>query len=230
MNPELERLSRLADLDDAITARERELEAARAAAPEARARAAQAEVARAAIAAELAAHAAKERAGEREIELYRTRLARAVQALETGAGDAAAAERQRVQCVEILDRLETELLELLEARDGIAGRLAAADEALAARRAEISAAEVATAPAVDAATAALVELRAERDALRPAIEAHELARYDQLRGRGRRPVSAIVDKACKACRRGLIPHQLHELARGRLERCGGCGRWLLPPE
>jgi predicted nucleic acid-binding Zn-ribbon protein len=136
MNPELERLSRLADLDDAITARERELEAARA----------------------------------------------------------------------------------------------AADEALAARRAEIGAAEVATAPAVDAATAALVELRAERDALRPAIEAHELARYDQLRGRGRRPVSAIVDKACKACRRGLIPHQLHELARGRLERCGGCGRWLLPPE
>jgi hypothetical protein len=115
LNPELEQLVALADLDDEIARHQKARADALAAVPTADKVVAAAVAAHDAAKAALAAHAPKESAIDRQMDDYKVQRGRAVRALETGMGDAAAAERQQAQCEAILDRLETELLGLFEA-------------------------------------------------------------------------------------------------------------------
>jgi predicted nucleic acid-binding Zn-ribbon protein len=228
LNPELEQLVALADLDDEIARHQKARADALAAVPTADKVVAAAVAAHDAAKAALAAHAPKESAIDRQMDDYKVQRGRAVRALETGMGDAAAAERQQAQCEAILDRLETELLGLFEVRDGLEQAVASTSAAIDAARKKRDEIAAAAAPALAAADAALARLTPDRDAARAAVPAPELGRYDALRSRQRRPVARIDGDTCSACNRVVVPHQQHEIARGRLVTCAGCNRWLYP--
>ena len=98
-----------------------------------------------------------------------------------------------------------------------------AEEALAEAEAEC-------APAVKEQTARLMAAKGEAIHLRAQLHKEELARYDALMVRNRRPVSPLVRDTCKACNRVQVARAIQELKRGRLVQCAGCGRWLHAPE
>lgn len=226
----LRQLVELTEVDDEIASKEAKLAASRARVPNAtKAR----DVAKQALEdakAEQKSFLEAQRAKEREEEQYQTRLSRAQRALETGVGDADAAERQRVQCLEILDGLETDLLEMMETAEAHEATVAGRTQELADREADIGTEAEAAAPESAALERELTVLRGRRDGLREVIHDIEVKRYDALRGRKKRPVSPLVNgRDCKACNRVVVANTLTELRAGRLVGCGGCGRWLYMP-
>src|SRR6186713_3215398 len=181
MNPELLRLARLSDLDTALDKALAERIAAKASTDVATTVLKEAELARDRVDADMKAAKERERAAHREIAEYQTRLKRAEQALETGVGDPDAAERQRVQCIDIIDRLETEELVAMDAVEGVRPRL---EKALAAvsQAAATLADTAAKAPGrIAAAEAEVARLTAERDAEAAPLPRDLSTRYADLR-------------------------------------------------
>lgn len=129
--------------------------------------------------------------------------------------------------------LETEVLEILEAEEGLAAErpaLEAAREKAARETGEALARLEAEDARLAALLAALDARRAEASALlEPAVR----TRYEKVRAsKGGRAVAAVTDGACGGCGRNLTPHaQQDARRRERLLACDGCGRMLmLPPE
>lgn len=230
MHPDLEHLARADGIDREIRATDAALREADRSLDEAREQLILKEKALAALTDERAAQRAEEHRLEREMHRYRDRRASALRVLEGGGGDPEAAARQLAQVDEILDRHETELLQLLEAADALNERLARAEAALAVARDELARLE-AEHPERTA------ELRARRDELVRARE-QELAavdpalkaRYEMLVARKGTAVARVERGACSACRQVVQQQHLTDLARGLVEPCRGCGRWLVPPE
>jgi len=183
------------------------------------------------VRAELDAIKDRERAAHREIEKYRTRLKRAERALVEGLGSPEAAERQRVQCIEIIDRLETETLEAMEGVEEVQPRLDAAQAKVDAAEAALAGArEVATERIAKAKTAARA-LQTERDAARTPLPREMLNRYDLLRTRKRPPVVPVQKDACSKCMYTIPQQKLMDVVHhDKIMRCRGCGRWLIPGE
>jgi hypothetical protein len=128
-----------------------------------------------------------------------------------------------------LARIEDQLLETMERREELEGRLKAfeaeAAEAQAALERSLgdSAGELATIQAgLDARTA-------ERDAIRPAIDEDLLELYDDLR-RQKKGVgaAALVDGVCQGCHQKLSAVELDRLKRADgIRRCDYCRRILV---
>lgn len=230
MTSTIDLLAALATADDHIRDHTRAKERALALVPEADAELAKAEASLAEAKAALAQHAEQEHQTERKVRDYQGHHQRAVRALEMGAGDADAAENQRQKCLAILDELETEQLEQLELRDALQTAIAQAEALVAQQQAAREEAAQRTAPEAALHEEALSRYHSERALLREQIHKEELKRYDALLLRNKRPVSPLVDNACKACRRVLVARYLQELKRGRLVQCSGCARWLHAPE
>lgn len=230
MHPELEHLARADGIDREIRATDAALRDADQALAEARDQVDLKEKALAALTDERAAQRAEERRLEREMHRYRDRRASALRVLEGGGGDPEAAARQLAQVDEILDRHETELLQLLEAADDVVERIARAESALAVAREDLARIE-AEHPERTA------ELRARRDELVRArdqelaeVDPALKARYEVLVARKGTAVARIERGACSACRQTVQQQHLTDLNRGLMEPCRGCGRWLVPPE
>ena len=223
-------LAALAVEDDTIRDAERKRASARARVPNAQAKADKAQATLDAADKALADHAQQEHATERKVEEYQTHLSRAIRALETGAGDADAAERQRVNCLAILDDLETQQLEQMDEREVLEANVVGAKERVAEAQQAVGEAAAACAPAVKEQTARLMAAKGQAIHLRAQLHAEELARYDALLKRNRRPVSPLVRDTCKACNRVQVARAIQELKRGRLVQCAGCGRWLHAPD
>jgi len=129
--------------------------------------------------------------------------------------------------------LEDELLEVMEAADGLDARLADLDRLdveLAGREAEL-AAEVGRAEAeIDAEVAALAAERAE---LAAGLPAELLATYERIRTRlGGVGAARLVGGRCDGCHLSLPATELdrlHHLDAAELVTCEQCGRILVLP-
>jgi len=178
----------------------------------------------------IAAHkAAKEveRTTAREVERYEKRRSQAERALESGMGDAAAADRQVQQCSSIIDELETRQLDEMEASEACDQAVKAAEAALEA--AELSRAEHAklSPPIIDDLLARRAVAQAERDALFPLLHPEVANRYTVLRRTKTVAVSLMRDSTCIPCRRTVAMAEAAEVRRGRLKACRACGRYLV---
>jgi uncharacterized protein len=124
---------------------------------------------------------------------------------------------------------EDELLALLEQREELDARLAEAETASAALRAEVDRTAVSAADDLAAVTADLEGLRAQRDAITPEIDPELLELYDDLR-RQKKGVgaAALVDGVCTGCHEQLSAVQLDTLKRTEgIRRCEHCRRILV---
>jgi hypothetical protein len=124
---------------------------------------------------------------------------------------------------------EDELLALLEQREELDARLAEAETAAAAVRAEVDRTAVSASDDLVAVTADLERLRAQRDEMTPEIDPELLELYDDLR-RQKKGVGAatLVDGVCTGCHEQLSAVQLDTLKRTEgIRRCEHCRRILV---
>jgi predicted nucleic acid-binding Zn-ribbon protein len=223
----VERLARTDQLDRERGRQEAELAKARAALAEAEAALATATSGVAEAQALVDANRADERAAQRRLDELKQKHASAIRILETGAGDAAAAERQLENCERLIDETETAMLEVLEAQDHVKGTLAAAQERRATAEATAGRARTEVPPKVEELTAAIADLGGRVDAELAALPADIRKRYQALRAAGKWPVAHVKDGSCAACRMTVPPQKVTEVKKGRLEECNGCKRWLV---
>jgi predicted nucleic acid-binding Zn-ribbon protein len=177
----------------------------------------------------LAANKARQRELNREIETYEARRTSARRVLEGGGGDPAAAERQLASVGAILDGLETELLERMDAQEALDRELLALRAAAGAAskaRAELEQSQPAEVASLKASFERIVPLR---DAELDAVDRVTRQKYLDVRDRRGSAVSEIVRDCCKGCNVFIQPQHVADLKRGLLVPCRGCGRWLLPP-
>ncbi|HSD49516.1 MAG TPA: C4-type zinc ribbon domain-containing protein [Actinomycetota bacterium] len=126
-------------------------------------------------------------------------------------------------------RTEDELLERMERREDLEGRIAVEEEAVAAARARVEAVGGDAARELEQVTADLAERRAARDALVPEFDEELLELYDDLR-RQKKGVgaAALVDGVCQACHEKLSALELDRLKHtDGIKRCEYCRRILV---
>lgn len=179
-----------------------------------------------AIEARIEEHRAAERTRHRDLEQARTYQARATKALETGMGDADAAQRQLERTTVQIDDLETEMLEGMERGDALDTERQEAVKALAAAKERVESlavdhdAVIAQHRAVQARhLAALADVEAT---LPPELQ----TRYNDFRIKGRWAVAPIVEEACGACYTVVRQQHVSDLRRGIIKPCLNCHRFL----
>lgn len=227
MDDVVERLARTDRLDRERVRQEADLAKVRAALAEAEAALATTSSGVAEAQALVDANKTEERAAQRRIDELRQKRASALRILETGAGDASAAERQLENCDRLIDETETAMLEVLEAQDHVKGTLAAAQQRRAAADEALGRARAETPPRVAELSASIATLGAELDGELGALPADIRKRYQALRGAGKWPVAHVKDGSCASCRMSVPPQKVAEVKKGRIEECNGCKRWLV---
>jgi len=230
MHPELEHLARADGLDREIRATDAALREAEAALAGAREQVALQEKTVSSLVTERDAQTAEERRLERELHRYRDRRTSALRVLEGGGGDPEAASRQVEQCEQILDRTETDLLQLLEEVDALCERLARARAALEEATHELAQREESHPTRMAELQSRRLELVRARDEELEQVDPATRSRYETLRARKGTAVARIEGGACSACRQVVQQQHIADLNRGLMEPCRGCGRWLLPPQ
>ncbi|MBW1877105.1 MAG: hypothetical protein JRI25_00575 [Deltaproteobacteria bacterium] len=226
MSSDLDQLAKASDLAVALTRAESALKAARSSIASAQAVVGAAMADRDGVQAEFTASKQTERDANRRLAQYQTRLARAEKVLETGAGAPAAAERQRVQCLDIIDGIETEILEAMEVQEGIQPRLDAAIAQVGAAEDALAETQRTSPTRIAALEGEIGELRVAHHAIHTTLDREVQGRYDLLRVRKPPAVARIRNDACAMCMYTVPKQATIELRRGRLITCRGCGRWL----
>ena len=124
---------------------------------------------------------------------------------------------------------EDELLVLLEQREELDARVAAAETVAEGLRAEVDRTAMSAADELVGVTAELERLTAERASLAPKIDPELLELYEDLR-RQKKGVGAatLVDGVCSGCHEQLSSMQLDKLKRTEgIRRCEHCRRILV---
>jgi predicted nucleic acid-binding Zn-ribbon protein len=183
----------------------------------------------AALDADLERNRKAEREAQEEIRKAQSLRSSAQRALDQGLGNAAAVEHQLATCAATLDRAETEVLELMMARDELTPIRAGVAKELDDAAAALTALEAETKPAVAAWKAEAQRAAAERQALRAKLPRDLGAAYDAVVARRGSGLARVVDKVCTACARAVPSQRLIDVRAGRLVQCDGCSRWLWIP-
>lgn len=126
------------------------------------------------------------------------------------------------------DRLEEQLLELMEQADAIAADVKAAEKALAEEERRVAGEKAVLAEELGRIDAELARLAAERKASATAIEPRTLALYEQLiKGRKGLAVARMTGEICEACHVRLRPHVTQQIRRNdSVVQCDSCQRIL----
>ncbi|MEQ1502698.1 MAG: hypothetical protein ABMB14_10735 [Myxococcota bacterium] len=188
-----------------------------------------AETARATAAQALEASKTEERVHQRRVEELRGSRGAALRVLETGIGNADAAQRQLEKCDALIDEAETAVLTQLEAQDALNATLDHADRVLATARTTLTLAKAEVPPKLDQNASARITRLAGRSTLLEALPNDLRQRYEGFRSRGRWAVAKIKADVCEACAMTVQPQMAADLRKGRLVACHGCHRWLSDP-
>lgn len=167
---------------------------------------------------------------QRKLDQYETRRRGALRALETGSGSADAAQRQLDQCTAILDDLETEQLEGMEAQDGLEEERSKADQALQEARDALAAREESTPAALAEIAGRRSDALGRRGGIVGGLGADRVKRYDTVKARRGTAVAMLQRGACKTCGTVAPKQQVADIMRGLMPPCKRCGRWLMPEE
>lgn len=169
-----------------------------------------------------------ERQVHRELERYGGMRDRTRAQLDAGAvPDYLSAERQLANYLEIIDGMETDLLERMEAREGLEHRIDALGMRVRHRQATQAEQALAAETEGPLRKAELDVLNRQRRELTPLLPPHLLREYESLREVHRDAVILLQDGACQACRMVQPPQVVLEVRRGsHMHRCRGCTRFL----
>lgn len=171
---------------------------------------------------------------EREIEQYRTRMAKEQERLY-GGGITNAKEMQSVEAEiestqDRIDEREDQLLEAMEEAEDLANRIEEAARTAEQTRAEITELEAERDEAAQQLLAERAELDVARDELRDQLGGAALEQYDEVRERipAGVAVGELSGRSCTACRIDLPHAEVNELRDGDpLTTCPNCRRLLV---
>jgi predicted nucleic acid-binding Zn-ribbon protein len=171
----------------------------------------------------------KEQGIQGELDQLGARKRSATRVLETGAGDATAAERQLAQVAAMTDTLETELLELMDQIEG-------AQKAVAAARTQVPVVEKAAAEKKSAEEPhgprydkAIADAQSARDQRWADVPTDLQRKWTMVLEKKKPPIARIINQTCEFCN-FHIPAQLANDIRFKdtFAKCDGCYRWLVP--
>jgi uncharacterized protein len=125
---------------------------------------------------------------------------------------------------------EDRVLELMEVREGLAGRIAALESELAEARTRLAEIEQGAGRDIVEIRASLQERGVERLAMADEIEPELLELYEDLRRQKKGVgVASLTDGVCQGCHQQLSPMFIDRLKRaGDIWRCEYCRRILVP--
>ncbi len=125
-------------------------------------------------------------------------------------------------------RLEGELIGIMEAADPRAGRIKELDALATKKRAELKSAEKEIAAELEEIKLALTQRRIERDKLAAQIETGLRQRYETIFSRrGGQAVVLVKDGTCQGCRRSVPPQLYNEVLKClQIHFCPSCQRIL----
>ncbi len=171
---------------------------------------------------------------EREIEQYRTRMAKEQERLYggeiTNAKEMQSVEAEIQATQSRIDEREDQLLEAMEAAEDLAARIEEAARTAEQTRAEITELEAERDEAAQQLHAERAELGVTRDELRDQLGGAALERYDQVRERipAGVAVGELSGRSCTACRIDLPHAEVNALRDGDpLTTCPNCHRLLV---
>lgn len=167
---------------------------------------------------------------QRKLNDYRNNRASAVRLLETGQGDAEAAQRQIDRCEALIDDAETEVLELLEQADTLEAQVVEASAAVEGSTERLAQLDVSVPEEIAQLQASMADLTEQRQALLAELPREIGSRYEHWRARNKWAVARIVGKTCDACRMEVQPQHRADLRKGRIAPCRGCHRYLIPED
>jgi predicted nucleic acid-binding Zn-ribbon protein len=126
-------------------------------------------------------------------------------------------------------RIEDEVLEQMERREEMEGRLPSLEAELTQARQQLAALESEVGQEMGETKVALAALRGEREALLPELDEELLELYEDLRAQKRGVgAAALVDGVCSGCHQKLSPLELERIKRAEgIRRCEYCRRILV---
>ncbi|TNE91214.1 MAG: hypothetical protein EP330_06100 [Deltaproteobacteria bacterium] len=224
---ELDDITRLGALDEAIRAEERAVERANQRLADEEAAVKRAEGVVSDLESQQRASRAAERALEAKLSQYGKQLQAALRSLETGIGNPEVAESQRQKTLALIDDAETEVLENIEHQEHLAAQHQVASTEAEEARAQRDAMSEKVGAELTERNGRLDQLRSERVPAVEALTGDLLGRYDALRAKKGSAVTTVDDqRCCTKCRMLAAAQQLSDIRKGRLETCRGCGRWI----
>lgn len=178
----------------------------------------------------LAALKDQERVKGRELEQYQEQRDRTRRMIETGATpNYAASEKQLQQTGAIIDRLETEILDLMDRREAAERALRILERDQAAAQQARAAAQQARAEREPGLRAGIADLLPKREAAWREVPGDWRSPYEELRRKRRPALVNIEEGVCQSCQMRITPQWAIDVRMGRaVHQCPGCRGFLLP--